>query len=546
MQNTIYITGHKNPDTDSICAAIAYSEYKKKKGLDTIPLRLGEVNRETQFVLKYFGVDVPSIMMDVKTQVSDLEFDVVSPVSPDISIKTAWSIMKKNNVKVLPVADEEERLIGIVTLSDITKNYLDTMENSILSISRTPLDTIIETLDAKLICGRESDFNTTGKVVIAAMTCDCMDPFVEKGDIVITGNREDSQIKSIELGAACLIVTCGGQVEKEVISLAERNKCIIITTQHDTFNTSRLINQSVPVGFIMTHQDLVYFDIGDYVEDIQAKMLKTRYRSYPVVDEHYKIKGFVSRYHLISQRRKKVILLDHNEKSQTIDGIEQAEILEIIDHHRIGDIQTMNPVYFKNEPVGSTSTIIANQYFEDGIKPSRKIAGIMCAAIISDTMYFKSPTCTRMDMEIAQKLSKIADIDMEAFALMMFKAGSALEGKSSKDILYNDFKDYHFGEHKIGIGQINSIDRDSIEKYRKDLIDYMEEVCDSKNYSVMLLLLTDIFKEGSELIFAGKNKWIISKAFKVEVDGGSTFVKGLVSRKKQVVPNIASAIQMNS
>lgn len=542
MQSVVYITGHKNPDTDSICSAIAYAEYKNKKGFECVPVRLGEVNRETQFVLKYFNVDVPKKMTDVKTQVSDLAFDVVSPVSSDISIKKAWSIMKKNNIKVLPVSDEDERFMGVVTLSDITRNYLDTMENSILAISGTPLETIIDTLDAKLICGNESDFNTTGKVVIAAMTCDCMEPFVEAGDIVIAGNRKDSQIKSIELGVACLIVTCSTSVDKDVIELAEKNKCIIMTTMHDTFNTSRLINQSVPIGFSMTDNEIIHFFLTDYIEDIQTRMLQTRHRSYPVLDGEYKIKGFVSRYHLISQRRKKVILLDHNEKSQTIDGIEQAEILEIIDHHRIGDIQTMNPVSFKNEPVGSTATIIANYYFEDGIKPSKKIAGIMCAAIISDTMYFKSPTCTRIDIDIANKLARMAGINMDEFALMMFKAGSALEGKTAKEILFNDFKEYHFGDHKIGMGQINSTDRESIEKYRKDLVSFMEEVCDTKDYSLIILLVTDVFKEGSEIIFAGKNKWIISKAFNIDVDSGSTFINGLVSRKKQIVPSIAAAI----
>lgn len=542
MHNTIYITGHKNPDTDSICAAIAYSEYKRKKGYHSIPVRLGELSRETQFVLKYFSVEVPIIKNNIKTQVSDLDFDIINPVAPDISIKTAWSIMKKNNIKVLAITDDEEKLLGIITLSDITRNYLDTMENSILAVSETPLEIIIETLDAKQINGYKEEFKTSGKVAIAAMTCDCLEPYVEAGDITITGNRKDSQMKSIELGAACIIVTCGAQVEDEVIELADQYKCIIITTKYDTFNTARLINQSIPIGFIMSKENLVYFDLDDYIEDIQAKMIQNRYRSYPVVDCEYKIKGFVSRYHLMSQRRKQVILLDHNEKSQTIDGIEQAEILEIIDHHRIGDIQTMNPVYFKNEPVGSTSTIIANKFFEDGIRPSKKIAGILCAAIISDTINFKSPTCTRIDIEVAGKLSKIAEIDINEFAVMMFKAGSALEGRTPKDILYNDFKDYYFGEHKIGIGQINSTDRESIDKYRNDLTKLMEEESEAKAYSLIILLITDIINEGSELFYAGKNQWIISKAFQIETEGNSAYIKGLVSRKMQVVPVIAAAL----
>lgn len=542
MQNTIYITGHKNPDTDSICAAIAYSEYKRKKGYPAVPVRLGDLNRETQFVLKYFSVDIPIYKNNIKTQVSDLDFDMISPVSPDITIKTAWSIMKKNNKKVLPVSDEDEKLLGIVTLSDITRNYLDTMENSILAVSNTPLDTIVDTLDAKQLNEMKEKFKTSGKVMIAAMTCDCLEPFVEAGDIIITGNRKDSQIKCIELGAACIIVSCGAQVDQEIIELADKHNCIIITTGYDTFNTARLINQSVPVGFIMTKDNLTYFDMNDYIDDIQNKMQQNRFRSYPVVDSENTIVGFVSRYHLMSQRKKHVILLDHNEKSQTIDGIEQAEILEIIDHHRIGDIQTMNPVCFKNEPVGSTATIIAKMYFEDGIRPSKKMAGIMCAAILSDTINFKSPTCTRVDVEIAGKLSKIAEIDMDEFAGMMFKAGSALEGRTPKDILYNDFKEYYFGEHKIGIGQINSTDRESIEKYRCELTKLMEDISEDKEYSLIMLLITDIINEGSEIIFVGKNSWIVSKAFKVEPDGNRTYINGLVSRKKQVVPDIAAVL----
>lgn len=542
MQNTIYITGHKNPDTDSICAAIAYSEYKRKKGYQAVPVRLGEINRETQFVLKYFSVEVPVYKNNIKVQVSDLDIDRISPVSPDITIKTAWSIMKKNNKKVLAVSDEEERLLGIITLSDITKNYLDTMENSILAVSHTPLNAIIETLDAKQLNGCREEFKTSGKVTIAAMTCDCLEPFVEPGDIVITGNRKDSQIKCIELGAACIIVTCKAEVELEVIELADQYKCIIISTEFDTFNTARLINQSIPVGFIMTRDELTHFDLNEYIEDIQYKMIQNRFRSYPVVDGESRIIGFISRYHLMSQRKKQVILLDHNEKAQTIDGIEQAEILEIIDHHRIGDIQTMNPVYFKNEPVGSTATIIANLYFEDGIRPSKKIAGIMCAAIISDTISFKSPTCTRNDIDTAQKLSMIAEIDMDEFAVMMFKAGSALDGRTPKDILYNDFKEYHFSEYKLGIGQINSTDRESIDKYRQDLLKLLEETSEEKDYSLILLLITDVINDGSELLYAGKNKWIISKAFKLDAGDNSVFVKGLVSRKKQVVPNIAAVL----
>lgn len=456
MNELIYVTGHRNPDTDSICSAIAYAELKNKFGIAAVPVRIGNVNKETEFVLKYFGVEIPEYLATVRTQVSDLNIDLANPVSADISIKTAWSIMQKNNIKVLPVAEENGKLLGIITLSDITSSYMDALENNILSASNTPLRNITDTLNAKLVNGDESDFKTTGKVVIAAMAPDNMEPYIEKGDIVLVGNRKDSQLKAIEIGVSCIILTCGGQIDVDVLESARKNACIVMETSYDTFTTARLINQSIPVGFIMTRKELVCFNINDFIDSIKDKMLRTRYRSYPVVDDNYCIKGFISRYHLISQRKKKIILLDHNEKLQTIDGIEQADILEIIDHHRIGDIQTGYPVYFKNDTVGSTSTLIADMFFANGIKPSKSIAGILCAAIISDTINFKSPTSTYPDKAAASKLAKLADIDLDEFAVSLFKAGSSLEGMTPQAILDYDFKDYNLNKYRVGIGHIPS------------------------------------------------------------------------------------------
>jgi manganese-dependent inorganic pyrophosphatase len=545
MEDVSYITGHKNPDTDSICAAIAYAELKRKLGFKAIPVRLGNINRETQFVLEYFGVQLPEYLYSVRTQVSDLKIDIIIPMSPDISIKTAWAIMKKNNIRVIPVADENGRLLGIVTLSDITNRFMDTLENNVIASSNTPLRNIVETLNAELICGSQQDLNITGKVVIAAMTPDGMEPFIEKGDIVLVGNRKDSQVKAVEIGANCIIITCGGRVDGDALELARANKCIVMQTLYDTFTTARLINQSIPIGFTMTKESLVCFNIDDYIDSIKDKMLQTRFRSYPVVDSNNSIKGFISRFHLISPNRKNVILLDHNEKSQTVDGIEQAEISEIIDHHRIGDIQTGNPVYFKNEPIGSTSTIIANLYFENGIKPSNKIAGILCAAIISDTINFKSPTSTYTDRLTANRLAEMAGIDIEAFALALFKSGSSLDGMTPTEILNYDFKEYNFGKYKIGIGQINSCDMDSLKKIKKGLVAYMDEVLCSKDYSLLLVMVTDIFNDGSEIIYVEKNKGLITQAFNVDPDEYSVYLKGVVSRKKQIVPLLNAAVQNN-
>jgi manganese-dependent inorganic pyrophosphatase len=544
MKELIYIFGHRNPDTDSIGSAIAYAELKTKMGFNAQPFRLGEINLETEYVLKYFDLPIPQYLDTVKTQVADLNIDQINPASPEISIKVAWSLMKKHNFKVLPVVDDEEHLLGLVTLSDLTNKYMDALENNIIASGKTPLGNVLETINATLQNGGEAQFNTTGKVVIGAMQPDEMEPFIEKGDIVLVGNRTDSQLRAIELGANCLVLTCGCQVEPEVLSLAREKDCIVMATANDTFNVARLINQSVPISYSMTAKNLVYFHCNDFVDDIKERMLQTRFRSYPVVDDSDRIKGFVSRYHLISQRRKSVILLDHNEKSQTVDGIDQAEILEIIDHHRVGDIQTGNPIYVSNKPVGSTATIIANKYFDSGIRPSRKIAGILCAAVISDTLKFKSPTCTHLDRITAVKLAEIAAIDLEDFAGLMFKKGTSLEGKTVHQILYQDFKYYNFGAYKIGIGQINTTDNESIHEIQADLVEYLKKICQDNEYNLLLLMVTDIISESSEVFFAGKDKMLLSKAFGVALGECSVILPGVVSRKKQIVPQLSHASLM--
>lgn len=542
MTEHIYITGHKNPDTDSICATIAYAELKKRLGIPAIPVRIGEINRETEFVLNYFNIKIPNCLDSVKTQICDLNIDEISPVSSDISIETAWSIMLKNDVKVLPVASEDGRLLGIVTLSDITGSYMNALNNNMLFAGNTPLQNIIDTLSAKLVGGYDSEFTPTGKVVIAVMEPDNMGPFVEKGDIVLAGDRKDAQIKAIESGASCLILTCSAQIDSDVLEQAQNNKCIVMETDYDAFTAARLINQSSPVGLIMTQKDMVCFHINDYIDSIRERMLNTRYRSYPVVDDKGCMKGFIRRYHLISQNRKKVVLLDHNEKSQTIDGIEQAEILEIIDHHRLGDIQTGYPIYFRNELVGSTSTLISTMFFERGIKPAKEIAGILCAAILSDTMKFKSPTNTYADIAMASKLAAIAQIDLDEFAAQMFKAGSALDGMTPHEILNNDFKDYIINKSKIGIGQISFYNPQNLQELKISLIEYMNNHLKANGYKLLLLMITDIVNSGSTILFAGDDGELITKAFGVHSSENSVYLQGVVSRKKQVVPLLANAM----
>ncbi|WP_368293328.1 putative manganese-dependent inorganic diphosphatase [Dehalobacter sp. TBBPA1] len=543
MDKLVFVTGHKNPDTDSICSAIAYAELKKKLGVNAVPKRLGDINRETEFVLKHFGVEIPEHLFTVKTQVTDLNVDQAFPVSSDISIKTAWHLMKKNNIKTIPVIDDHERLLGIVTLSDITNNYMDALDNNTIASTRTTLRNIAETLNATLICGSQEDFETTGKVVVAAVEPDDLHSFVEPGDIVITGNRLDIQLKALEYGTTCLILTCGGDPSQELIEEARSRNIVLLTTPIDTYTTVRLVNQSIPVGAVMTSQNLISFNIDDFIDDIQDKMLKTRYRSYPIVDDNNRIQGFISRYHLISQRKKNVILVDHNEKSQTVNGIEEAEILEIIDHHRLGDIQTASPIFLRNEPVGSTSTIVANMFFEMGIRPSKSIAGILCSAILSDTLKFKSPTSTYVDKMTAEKLAEIAGIDdMDKYANQMFKEGSSLQGKTLKEIFYQDFKDYTFGKYRVGIGQVFTMDREKISEMEDSLIAFMKQLCAEKGYHLLMLFVTDILDQTSEVLFSGEEKELISLAFNVDLGENSVCLPGIVSRKKQVVPLISAAV----
>lgn len=511
--------------------------------MNAVPKRLGDINRETEFVLKHFGVEIPEHLFTVKTQVADLNVDQAFPVSSDISIKTAWHLMKKNNIKTIPVIDDHERLLGIVTLSDITNNYMDALDNNTIASTRTTLRNIAETLNATLICGSQEDFETTGKVVVAAVEPDDLHSFVEPGDIVITGNRLDIQLKALEYGTTCLILTCGGDPSQELIEEARSRNIVLLTTPIDTYTTVRLVNQSIPVGAVMTSQNLISFNIDDFIDDIQDKMLKTRYRSYPIVDDNNRIQGFISRYHLISQRKKNVILVDHNEKSQTVNGIEEAEILEIIDHHRLGDIQTASPIFLRNEPVGSTSTIVANMFFEMGIRPSKSIAGILCSAILSDTLKFKSPTSTYVDKMTAEKLAEIAGIDdMDKYANQMFKEGSSLQGKTLKEIFYQDFKDYTFGKYRVGIGQVFTMDREKISEMEDSLIAFMKQLCAEKGYHLLMLFVTDILDQASEVLFSGEEKELISLAFNVDLGENSVCLPGIVSRKKQVVPLISAAV----
>lgn len=543
MKDTVFVTGHKNPDSDSICAALAYAEFKNKTGtVDAIPVRLGEVNRETSFILNHFDVEPPMLIETVKLQVKDMDIDKITPVSPDITLKMAWNLMRKQNVKSLPVIDDNELLMGVVSVTNVTESYMDVWDNTILGKANVTLENIIDTLTAKPLSIEKSRRVYSGKILVISGSNDTASKMLEEGDIAICGDRVDSQELCIDKKAALIIVTTNNTMSTELMEKAKENGVTILSTPYDTFTTARLITQAVPVRHVMGTDKLIYFSSEDFIEDIRGVMAETRYRSYPVVSVEGKVAGTVSRYHLISAKKKKVILVDHNERGQSVDGLEDAEILEIIDHHRVADVATGTPIYFRNEPVGSTSTIVANIFFENGIRPSKKIAGILCAAIISDTLLFRSPTATNVDRMTLERLAMLADIDVNSFALEMFKYGTSLAGRSPDEILNQDFKVFTYDDEKVGVAQVYSMDADSIKDLKEPLIEAMELKARTGDFTMVVLILTDIYKEGSEIIAVGKHKELVNKAFNVELVNNSVYIPGILSRKKQVIPPLTAAI----
>ena len=542
MKDVIYITGHKNPDSDSICAAISYANLKNRVGkIPAIPVRLGELNRETQFILDYFKVEKPMFLETVKTKVQDLEFDKIAPVLSGKTLKEAWNIMKENNVKSIPVVDKNSHLTGVLSTANLTSSYMDVWDNCILSKSKTTVDGIVNTLEGEALYVKENAI-FPGKIVVAAMQPDSMSDIVNEGDITIVGDRVETQEALIEAKASLIIITGSYKMNSDLLEKAKKFGVSVISTPFDSFSASRVIVQSIPVDYVMATEDLITFSTDDLVDDVKAKMSESRFRSYPVIDENNKVVGLISRYHLISNTKKKVIQVDHNERAQSVNGLDEAEILEIIDHHRVADIQTGNPIYFRNEPLGSTSTIVGKMFFENGVTPPREIAGLLCGAIISDTLLFRSPTCTPVDKEMCLRLAEIAEINAENFATEMFKAGTSLQGKTVEEIFNQDFKPFTVEGVKVGVAQVNTMDIDGFMPLKEEMLDYMNKKADNEAFDAMMLLLTDIIKEGSQVLVAGPKPEIAENTFNTELVANTAYLPGVLSRKKQVVPPLTQAI----
>ena len=544
QKRPVFVTGHKNPDTDSICAAITYANLKREiTGDDYIACRAGHLNEETQFVLSHFGVEVPAYVKDVRTQVRDMEIRMLDGIKDDLSLKNAWSKMRDASVVTLCVTEGDE-LTGIVTTNDIVETYMDVIDPKILSMAQTSYKNIVETLDGELIVGEIEDTLTKGKVVIAAANPDMMENVIEEGDVVILGNRYDMQLCAIEMNAGCIIVCEGASVAKTIQTQAKDHGTKIICTPHDTFVVARLINQSMPVSYVMRKDNLITFHMDDYIEDIQEVMASTRHRYFPVLDKDDHYIGMISRRNFLGAKKKQLILVDHNEKNQAVNGADSAEILEIIDHHRLRTIETAGPVFFRNQPLGSTCTIIYLMYKEYGVEINKTIAGLLLAAILSDTLMFRSPTCTNIDKKAGEELSKIAGVDYEEFAKEMFHAGSNLSGKTATEILHQDFKKFTVDDLTIGIGQINSMSAEELVEIKEKIQPELSKVADDDGLDMLFFMLTDIISESSEVVFAGvKAQHTLNAAFGVNIDGDSAKLPGVVSRKKQLLPNIVEAIQ---
>ena len=544
QKDKIYVVGHKNPDTDSICSAIAYAALKTKlTGHAYEPRRAGQLNEETQYVLEKFAVKPPKLLSDLREQIKDVELKEVEGLTSNSSIRTAWETMRELNIHTLPVV-RDGSLEGVITIGDIAKTYMDVYDSMILSKARTQYRNIARAVDGEVITGNEHSYLLNGKVVIAASSRILMSDFISRDDLVIMGDRKDAQQCAVDMEASCMVVCQNASISEEIIKQAEKKQIVIIRTPRDTFTAAQHINQSIPVKYFMTKTNLVTFKMKDYVDDVKEVMARKRFRDFPIVDGNGKLLGLISRRRLLNVRKKQVILVDHNEKSQAVDGVEEAEVMEIIDHHRLGSIQTMGPVFFRNQPVGCTATIVSQMYEENGVEIDPTNAALLCSAIISDTLMFRSPTCTPLDENTARKLAQTAGVEIEILAQEMFRAGSNLKGKSAQDICFLDFKKVTVNETVFGVGQVNSMSSDELEGIKKKVKPYLEKACADSGVNMIFFMLTNILTESSELLCGGPEaKEKILNAYDLPEDTDTIMLKGVVSRKKQLVPTLVSVLQ---
>ena len=544
MSEIVYVSGHKNPDTDSICSAIAYSYLLNATNkYNAVPVRLGEVNRETEYVLKRFGVEHPVLLKTVKQKVEDLNYDKVTVFSKDLTLKTAWFLLKQQNLKSAPILDEHGQLLGLLSTSNIIEGYMDQWDSEVLKKAKTPVENVIDTLEANVIYLNESLKVVEGDIHIAAMSGSEAKKRIHENDVVIVGgDRSDDLEELISVKPSLIVLTGSLTADENVVKKCEEQGISIISTPFNTYQTSQQIVQAIPVEYVMIKGDIKTFSTDDTLDYMKEVMSETRYRGYPVIDLNNRCVGSISRFALLKGLRKKVILVDHNERGQSIPGIEEADILEIVDHHRVADIQTVGPLLFRGEPLGSTATIVTKIFDELDVEMPSHIAGLLLGAVVSDTLLFKSPTCTPVDTKIAKKLAEIAGVDIQEFAMEMFKAGTSLVGKTVDEIFNQDFKKFSFDNLQVGVAQVNSMDIEGFLPYKKDMLDYMNKFAEDNNLEFTLLLLTDIINANSEIFVGGPRPELVEKAFNVQLTDRQGTLEGVISRKKQVVPAITAVM----
>ncbi len=549
-KRAVWVIGHKNPDTDSICAAIAYANLKNQtEEGDFVPKKAGPINEETRYVLNKFHVSEPDTVRSVGTQIKDMDYRRTEGVNEHLSLKKAWALMRQLDVVTLPVVRPDGRLLGVIVNGDIAYSYMDVYDNRELGRARTQYKNIIETLNGRLVCGNPHAYFNHGKVVVASGDVETIRTEVDGDDLVILGNVIDSQKAVLEEIPGCMIVTGVKEVDPQIVKTAEAIDCVLITTEYDSFTTARLINQSIPIRYFMTKENLITFDETDYLDEVTKVIGKVRHRDFPILDAHQRYIGMFSRRNLLNPEKKRVVLVDHNEKSQAVDGIAEADILEIVDHHKIGSLETISPIFFRNMPLGCCSTIIYQMYQERGVKVNPQMAGLMLSAILSDTLMFRSPTCTDTDRAAAAELAKIAGVDIKQHAMAMFEAGSNFASKTISEIFYQDFKTFSQGDIDFGVSQISAVSDKQLNDIRKNLPDYMKQVLSDRNLNQVYVMLTNILDQSSRLICAGEGADVTVKdAFPgrealSDTAGSYIFLPGVVSRKKQVIPALIQAME---
>lgn len=544
MKNTkpIYTIGHRNPDTDSICSAIGYAHLKQAMGQNVVPARAGKINAETKYALEHFKVEQPLLLTDLYPRVKDITMDCQIVVKQHDTLRHLGEVMRNHELKSVPVTDSKGLLVGIVTVSDLAKRYFQELSMQNLSEMRVRYRDIIAATDSEVVVSGDEGAFIKGCVRIAAGSIETIKKVIEPDDIVLVGDRHDETILDIiKQGISCMIITGSGRLSADAIEAAEKKNIFVLSTPYDTYTVARLINQCVPIRRIM-HENPVCFKPLDMLSDIKGTMEETNYRNYPVI-ENGRLVGIISRDNLVMPEREQVILVDHNERSQAVEGIEEAKIVEIIDHHRLGGIQTSEPIYTHAEPVGCTATIVANMHWQNDVELPASIAGLLLSAILSDTVLFKSPTCTEYDKKTAERLAEIAGVDINSYGMAMLKAGSGIGDMTPSEIAKNDLKEFQIGDYRIIVSQISVMDTKEVMDLEPQLIEAMTNICEKEGFDMSLVMVTDILEEATYLLYTGSPKTLIGEAFKKDASGTHVYLPGVMSRKKQIIPPLSEAVK---